>query len=520
MGDHKTDTFRLLKNMDIRYKAVFVSTLLWGGLAHGFIFFNKISVQDDLFCLFDVGATYTSGRWFLGTLGSLVSWFFGSPNFSTPLFSGLFSLMCIAAFGCILVKLLDFRRIVCCIALSGILVTFPSVTGLFFYLFTMPYYMVALVLAGLGGLMICRQTKYSVPIGIVLTACSLGIYQAYLPVTLCIFLLNFLHTVHTAEHWSWTRLIRQVLFYAVSSLLCFAVYYGVCKCYLLYYHDELSGYQNISSMGQEGLGVYLNRAILAYKLTLKPTNAKYLRASAYMYPYRAITIYRVLLVVSAILSVWMLISEYRKNRCKAVSTGLALLALPAAANFIYIMCDAGNVHNLMVYGQVMLFVYTLWLAEQIFPFKIHLTQKACQGILLLLLVLSVMDARFANAVYLKAQMEQQQTISFFNTLSTRIQSTPGYRDGFPVAFINAQQISSSAMRPIAGFEGMEIEPVDGVATLVNVYSWKEFMHYWCGFCPESADPAVFETMPQVEDMPHYPDDGSIRIIDNTVVVKF
>ena len=45
-----------------------LSAYLFGLLAHGMTLFQKLSVLDDVLCLFDTGATYTSGRWFLGIL--------------------------------------------------------------------------------------------------------------------------------------------------------------------------------------------------------------------------------------------------------------------------------------------------------------------------------------------------------------------------------------------------------------------------------------------------------------------
>ena len=49
-----------------------LSTLVFGLLAHGFALFTKFAIGDEAFLLFTVGATTTSGRWFLGLLGNAV----------------------------------------------------------------------------------------------------------------------------------------------------------------------------------------------------------------------------------------------------------------------------------------------------------------------------------------------------------------------------------------------------------------------------------------------------------------
>ena len=49
-----------------KYKCFFASVMVWGVLAHGTVLFNKIGFFDEMLYMFNVGATYTSGRWMLG----------------------------------------------------------------------------------------------------------------------------------------------------------------------------------------------------------------------------------------------------------------------------------------------------------------------------------------------------------------------------------------------------------------------------------------------------------------------
>ncbi|MBR1777795.1 MAG: hypothetical protein IJ752_04330 [Alphaproteobacteria bacterium] len=56
--------------------------------------------------------------------------------------------------------------------------------------------------------------------------------------------------------------------------------------------------------------------------------------------------------------------------------------------------------------------------------------------------------------------------------------------------------------------------------LVNDYMWKEFVSNWCAYSPDFARSEDFENLPEVQEIPHYPDYASIKVIRNTVVVKF
>lgn len=47
------------------------------------------------------------------------------------------------------------------------------------------------------------------------------------------------------------------------------------------------------------------------------------------------------------------------------------------------------------------------------------------------------------------------------------------------------------------------------------------MAYWCGFSHEEiTETSEVESMQEVQDMPSYPDSGSVRIINGVIVVKF
>lgn len=46
------------------------------------------------------------------------------------------------------------------------------------------------------------------------------------------------------------------------------------------------------------------------------------------------------------------------------------------------------------------------------------------------------------------------------------------------------------------------------------------MVLWCGFNPKTADSAMYEQLPEVIQMPCYPSDGSIKMIEDVLVVKF
>lgn len=47
----------------------------------------------------------------------------------------------------------------------------------------------------------------------------------------------------------------------------------------------------------------------------------------------------------------------------------------------------------------------------------------------------------------------------------------------------------------------------------------QYIDNWLGFSATCVDAEPFEVLKEVKNMPSYPDDGSIKIIEGTVVVK-
>ena len=136
----------------------FFSTLICGLLAHSLMLFNKLSAHDDLHYLFELGTTVTTGRWTL----HLLYWFhlllFQDTPMSLPVLNGFIAILCIGVAASLIVKLLRIRSRFLSAALGSLMVCFPTITGLFFYMFTIHYYMVALLgMVFIAGLL-CQKS--------------------------------------------------------------------------------------------------------------------------------------------------------------------------------------------------------------------------------------------------------------------------------------------------------------------------------------------------------------------------
>ena len=139
-----------------------------------------------------------------------------------------------------------------------------------------------------------------------------------------------------------------------------------------------------------------------------------------------------------------------------------------------------------------------------------------------LLALScVMYVRYDNQCYMKTSFQQQEAISWNTTLVTRIESAEGFRDELPVAFVHREKMEDRNLYILEELEFLKLATYDAdLQAYLNDWAWEAFLARWCGFSPKTVKPETVEDWPEVQAMPRYPDDGSVRVIRDVVVVNF
>lgn len=500
------------------YKKIFVFTFLWGIVTHGIMMFNKFSFFDEIHYMFGVGHTYPLGRWMLGILEKITRLAFGSPIYSLPVLNGAISLLGIAIAVCIMVRIIEVENKWSLLAISGLMVTFPTITCMFGYMYTAPYYMIGLVLAMVSVYVICIGTKrwYKIIIGGILFACAIGIYQALIPLVLCVVLIYLLNQIQKDRVQEWSVLINQTIYLGIYGILSLGIYYVILKLS----GSELSGYKGADSLFVSNLAEYKWRIILAYKEFFVPSGEnEYLFWN--VFPWNMEIVYKIVVGLIIVLSVWRVWKLFRKKTVLGIWYGGLFLSLPLAVNFIFIMVDKWSVYALTNYAQVMVFIYFIWQIENIrLSRKKEINEYIYGAGIAVMLFAGISYSRYANVCYLNAELMTSQMTSYYTTLTTRIQSIEGYKDELPIAFIGGGDKQDENWYDGEEFEEIAIEAYRWDTT-INDNSWIGFMKYYCGYEPTMIeDIEEYENMQQVMEMPSYPDDGGIAIIDEVIVVKF
>lgn len=493
-----------------------LSAFVWGIAAHGAALVTKFTFQDELTRLFSVGSTVPSGRWFLGVLGWCVRTFFGSPNFSIPLLGGLSVFLICGVNSFLIADLLELRCGIPLFLLTGLMVIFPSTTSLLFYNFTAPYYLIGMGLTIAGASILCRNRGIKAfCTGVLLVVLGTATYQSYISVFVCLLLLYFMWEILQAEDWTFSKLVKEVLWYCGACIAMLLVYLLSVKVSNALCGTELVNYRGISSMGKITVGELLKRAKLAVYLFLFPKKSP---PEAYLFPYRMIDCYYLCLAGLAVLGSISVVLAFQASPLKGLSLLLAFGVFPLATNFIYVMCDSVEVYTLMQAAEMMPFLLLLWIASKWNVFKQFPAQKLA---VILLSVFCIFTVRVDNATYEKAELTQTRIRQYFTVMIAQIHNTPGYTAETPVAYIvTPDTYGDPTFHQIEGFAELPIAPLRYASTPFCVgNTWEALLDLCCGFAPPTVDAQKYADLPQVQEMPCYPDYGSIQMIDGTLVVK-
>lgn len=520
----------LFKKIEGRIKITFFSAMAAGLLAHAYQFTNKLFNYDELGHTPEgFGSGIELGRWGLEFFGRLTNLFFG--NYSLPMINGMITLLFFAISACFIVLILDIRDSVFA-GLTGALCTvFPAVTGTYFFMYTAPYYALALLLSCVAPWLVMKypgKRQIYVLAGILL-ALATGIYQSYFSVAVCLMLADLLLTCMEEQKevegkYSWNDILKrglQELLFLIFGLL---LYFVVNRIVLFCSGITLRDYQGISEMGKVGFQELLSgisrcysdffRIVLSDVLQTNPTAIVRLGIFA--------------------LGVIMLAALIKVLMDKQKTVGIKLLLLlftmlfPMAVFLIYIMAAGGAyVYTIMAYSLVFIFFVPLAALERVLMRteahgeKERLLQTAVSwGGTMAASTAVFVYIWFANGNYQALQYTNYHDLAYYAVIMTQVKSLDGYRDDLPVAVVG-ETIKDETDRA-----GALLEATFNIggksATNISSYSSLNILTKYLGFQPaflwnEELDRISEEE--HVKEMPCYPKDGSIAIVDDVIVIK-
>ena len=426
---------KLKEKLLVAEKNAFISALVVGFITHSFIFYNKISYADDSRFYFGLGTTYPSGRWALGLIGALKEWI-GLQNYSSSLINGMVSLLLLASFSLLIVRVLKIEKSVDGALIGAYIVTFPVVTSTFAYMFTAPYYFWAALLMALAACVV-EKTWWRIISSAFIVCFGMGIYQAYFCVATALFVLKL---IIRAKDNAFVKNVQTAVCYLMSLVLGLCAYFGFNKFFLYITETKLGGYQGIDTMTNISLDDILTGVHKAYSGVFQLKEADFVGIS---HAELIQNMYNICLVLTLVVAAGYVILLYKRHGIwNALYGAVLFIMMPLAIGLIFVMTLSPNtyIHTLMVYSFVLIpiipLVVTNQLEEKCGKTRIKSVLTWIRNIIIIVVMsMCLFYFRLDNVAYMKADHQQENAKVYYTVLLSEIKGLDEYSDKYPVVFL-------------------------------------------------------------------------------------
>lgn len=419
---------KLYHSISLQEKGAFVSAAVFGLAAHGYMLVNRISNHDNLHYAFDinhpVNSFYDMSRWALPSVCNF------SGEWSIPWLIGLICIVMTGFSAAVVVKVLDIKSIFFAVLTGAMFAVFPSATGILTYMAMADGYFIAVFLSAAAAKLILSEKTGNIPAAVFCLTVSLGLYQAYLPICLCIICLYMMK-----QYMRGIADVRYLFRKMIKTLM-------VCLSSILIYMEiaELCIAGNSRFHGQ--YGIPLEKIPEQISFSLQNILGFFFFNRYGVSPLWMAVISGCLLTAGIILFVWCMRQTRRRWQDIAVIFCIGVSFL-ASTVFIYFMSYAADVHLLMIYSFVMWPVAIIMLAD--FAMEGFEKNLVTGRILPVVSAICIMAMAWgyvicANRTYLKMQLADSELYAYSVRLIERIENCDGYKNDMTVVFIGKPSV--------------------------------------------------------------------------------
>lgn len=512
------------RNLSGAVKTAFYAAFAAGLAAHLYQFTNKLYNYDELANTpGGIGLSTEQGRWLLNWMGRFMRSVFGG-SYSLPFFNGIFALLFLALSAGMVVSVFQVRNKLTAGLIGGLMTVFPAVVSMYFFMFLALYYAIGIFFSVFAAWLTVKYPKNIIAniAAVVMIACSLGVYQAYFPDTVCILLIVVILKAAfggVKEKKEWKEFFLMIARLLVVMAVGVAVYFLINKAVLAVTHIQLTSYQGGDTMGKITIAQLISALKSCYTSFFDLGFSDVMGISYNRTVRRLIKV--VWILFAAGIGAYLVLKK--KEYLNKVIVLCGIVVFPVAMFLIYVMAPNSYCYTLMAYSVVFFFVFfLLWLDACFRNLKLHAPVKSITNWVsaLLTAALVIVFVWYANGNYMALEYTKYHDFSYVQTLVTKIRSVEDYSQDKPVIVVGTQiNDSTNGMGSLIG----DTFTVGGKAdTNLGYNSLLYLMSDYLGFSPYYGTYEEIQNWMQrevVREMPSYPADGSIQVIDDTIIVK-
>lgn len=488
------------------YKTAFVATFLMGLMIHLPAILSDIPNHDGLDSMYFDQNMITSGRWFLTVACGFSSYF------TIPWVIGLLGLLFLALTAAVLTALLELKENWAIVLVGGLLVSFPALASTVSYVFTMDGYMLALLLSVLSVYLTAHYRKGFLA-GAFCLAFSMGTYQAYLPfaVLLCFYqVLLILMEAGTIK-----EKIQKSAKYLYMGGLGVILYYVILRVLLVIQGKELASYQGINGMSS---GFQISSILHMYRDFVSFT----VKGNVLFNNVFSLAACVLLVGAGGVVFVSLCLkNKWWKKPGLYLVLVVSAATIPLMTNLILLISPQVTYHLLMRYQWVVYLILMVAFVE-------HFAGESSVGVSAQWLVVaaaSVLVFHYAvtdNIGYSNLEKRYEKTYAYCSRLVDRIEQTPGYYRGIPIAMVGVVGYNPYPVTDITMDVTSSLTGLNGDTLLYTGENYEVFIRNYLGVSLNVMTPEemgdIYYSQEYIE-MESFPAASSVQIVDGIMYVK-
>lgn len=509
------DILNKIKNsIDNVTKCTFLCTFIVGIIAHIYVFTNKFFNYfelNNIFSRFELlkGDALPMGRWFLPVVTNMFT------HYSIPSVNGFVTLCYMSVAAVLIVKALNIRSKTVGCFFGAVWITFPGLASIFSYGVNSDAFCFSILLAVIAGYLV-YHVKYGVIFGGIVLCFALGIYQPYLSIAVSVvFLFLFSQVLHNSLNLkSFIRLFLRGL--AMLSLG-FILYYIVLQVVLMVVGTSLSGYHGVNDMTSFTAKGLAKGFVYSYLYFIR-----YFFTTEYMYTWGRV----IANIIASVIFIAIIVKKYywkhKHNGIQKILVALFIILIPLGLNSTpFLMGDrvGAGVDRYMLVSIMFLWLMFLMVIDQC-------KQKSLLNSIAYLCVTVAIVSGYlvCNQAYYRMEGMTVATNSLCNRIIARIEVMPEWDRETPVFLANCNELINKNLKvDVKEFQNLTNMTGTGIQPFYNDVALTKYMNVFMQFpmkTPTEKEKDNILISQVFEKMPCYPEEGSIMVIDEVIVVKF
>lgn len=501
------------KKFDLNLMFPFIVTFFSGLITHCSILWLEAISPDALVTgNFKVAGAWelSLGRWGIHFIDQLRG---GIVNEAIIL---LFSMILLGLTTLIICKIFNIKNKFLIVIISLIISTSPQISETLMFIYCADSYCLSMLLSVLSVYFIIKgdNNKINIIFAVLCIIFSLSLYQAYISVSISLIVIYIISSLLNSELKT-KEIIYKLLKYLLIVFVSMCAYFAITKLIMLLSGVDFAQYKGANEMS-------IKTIVSNLKNTIPSTFD-----SLYGYLFREDIIYNkywnrqilniLLLSLFSISLIYLYIKSNKIDLPKKIFSLILMMIFPLCINLMNIIMPATRIN--IVTGPALICVYLIiiLIVSNIDDYRFIKCLKYC--ICFLLLILCYTNIMADNATYFARNEVYQNYYTISNDILSQVNSLDNYQEGMKWCFTDNIRFKSQYSLMSNGNIANDYETWDNVD---GIWSSWAFYHRYLGTDLYMVDKEEYFDIvfsDSVKNMPIYPSNGSIKIIDDRVIIK-